>query len=128
MIVVPNEDGDDDGLPDNAALQANGSVILTLYFPIVMRWRRAGTDEVREERRETLTMHRLNGAAMRAIMSAGQGHTVPVGIAKCCRMQQALFDKMFDMMDGSDAQAAAQVLNFFLSGGTPTATGQPSSP
>jgi len=86
VIVVPNEEGDDDGLPDNAALQANGSVILTLYFPIVMRWRRAGTDEVREERRETLTMHRLNGAAMRAIMSAGQGHTVPVGIAKCCRM------------------------------------------
>lgn len=51
-----------------------------------------------------------------------------VGIAKSCRMAQALFDRLFDMMDGSDAQAAAQVLNFFLSGGTPTATGQPSSP
>ncbi len=127
VVVVPVESGDT-GLPANATLQEDGSVVLTLRYPITMRWRREGTDQVREERRASLQMYRLNGAAMRAIMSAGQGHTVTVGIAKSCRMAQALFDRLFDMMDGADAQAAAQVLNFFLSNGTPTATGQPSSP
>lgn len=128
VVVVAAEAGEDDALPANALLQPDGSVILTLNFPVVMRWRRADSDAVREERRDTLHMHRLNGAAMRAIMNAGRGQAVPTGIAKSCRIPQAMFDKLYDMMDASDATAAAQVFSFFLSGGAPTATGQPSSP
>ncbi len=61
-------------------------------------------------------------------MAAGKGHTVPVGIAKSLRMSQAVFDRLYDMMDGSDANGTARVLNFFLEGGDRKATGQLSSP
>ena len=127
VVVLPADGAEGEQLPPRAALQPDGSVILTLREPVVMRWTRDG-EAVREERHEALHMHRLNGAAMRAVMSAGQGHAVTTGIAKSCRMAQAVFDKLFDRMDGADAAAAAQVFSFFLSGGDPKATGRPSSP
>ncbi len=128
VVVVAEDTAVGEELPSNAALQSDGSVILKLRYPVTMRWRRSSSDQVREETHAELHMHRLNGAAMRAIMSAGQGHAVTTGIAKSCRMQQAVFDKVYDMMDGADAAAAARVFSFFLDGGTPTAAGQPSSP
>lgn len=128
VVVVANESDDEDPLPANAEMQADGSVILTMKFPVTMRWRRQGSDDIREEKRTTLHMYRLNGAAMRAVMSAGKGHAVTTGAAKSCRMAQQVFDKLWDMMDAADTNAIAQVFNFFLDGGTPKARGQQSSP
>lgn len=128
-VVVIAEEGDEvDPLPANAVLQPDGSVILTLRFPVALKWKREGSDDVRIEERRTLHMRRLTGGDMRAVMAAGQGHAVPTGIAKSCRMQQGVFNKLFDMMDGADAGAAAQVFSFFLDAGAPTPSGPPSSP
>ncbi len=129
VVVIPAEVPDDERLPARAVLQPDGSVILTLRYPVTLRFSQAGsTAPPREEHYAELRMYRLSGGAMRAVMSAGQNHTVTTGIAKSCRMAQFKFDALFDRMDGADVAAAAQVFSFFLYGGAPTATGQPSSP
>lgn len=126
-VVVLRDEGTEDELPANAALQPDGSVILTLRFPITMRYTRASTGTERTEQKDSLHMHRMNGAAMRAVMAAPAGHAVPVGIAKSLRIEAGLFNALYDRMDAADATAAAQVFSFFLGGGTKARTGPPSS-
>ena len=127
VVVAPAAEDEEDALPKTAALQPDGSVILTLAYPVVMRWKPSNSDQVREERRDTLRFYRLTGADMRVLMNAGKGNAVPTGLARSCRMAVGVFNALYDRMDGADSQAAAQVLNYFLSAGVPTPSGPPAS-
>ena len=128
VVLLAPEAAEGDKLPAQAALQADGGVLLTLRFPVVLRFQSSATSQVREERHDTLHMSRLTGGDMRAVMNAGGGNGITVGIAKSCRMPLAKFNAFYDRMDGADAMAAAAVLNYFLSDGTSAAGGPPSSP
>jgi hypothetical protein len=109
-----------DALPAHARRNADGSVTLPLNFPVTLRFRKGSSGEVREEVFEELTMHRLTGADMRAIMAADRGHGVVVSIARSARMNEGKMSALFDKMDGVDANAAGQVVGFFLGSGRTT--------
>lgn len=104
-------------LPPHAVALDDGTVRLPLRFPVTLRIQK-GSD-VREETVSELHFHRLTGADMRAVMSAGKNAGV-VSIARATRIPQHRFDAIYDRMDGADIYAADKVVDFFLSPGQPS--------
>ncbi len=128
LVVIPAEGADDDALPDNAVMQDDGTILLTLNYPVSLKWKTQGSDAVREDKHTTLTFHRLTGADVTAMLNNGNQSNAMVGMARSCRLPSGRFKAIYDRMDGGDAIAAARCLSFFLSPGSRKATGQPSSP
>lgn len=120
VAVIPEGDGDDGGLPSRAKLQPDGSVKLPLLFPKTLRYVRAGGEVTKTEEFAELHMHRLTGADMRAIEAAGSGKMVSTGIGRSCRMELGKFNRVYDMMDAEDADAAGRVFAFFVGAGRKT--------
>jgi hypothetical protein len=119
-VVVLDEAAAADPLPERAVRNEDGSITLPLLYPVTLKFKKASSGDVREETLEELVMRRLTGADMRAITAASNGHMVAVGIARSARIGEAKMMALFDRMDGADANAAAQVVGFFLGSGRPT--------
>lgn len=120
-VVELREDGDDgQGLPKHAVRRSDGSVALPLRHPVVLRWRKTGTAEVREERIERLVLHRLTGADLRAVAAASGASQMVVSIARSARVPEGKFGAIFDRMDAADLDAAGRVLEHFFGGGRKT--------
>lgn len=120
-VPVLREDGSDEAtLPDHARLNADGTVTLPLLFPVTLEFRKGSAGDVITEQYDEFTMHRLNGADMRAISAAGAGGMAHVAIARSARVSPAKMNIAFDRMDGADINAAGQVVSFFLSAGRRT--------
>jgi hypothetical protein len=118
-VPVLAED-DADALPDAAALQPDGSVVLTLHRPVTLRYRAPGAQAVQEDTRETLHFRRLTGADMRAITQAAAGDRAVLAIGRSAGIRPALMNLLFDRMDGADVAAAGDVVGFFLGSGRKT--------
>lgn len=125
-VPVIDDERDDDVLPEHAELQADGSVRLPLLRPVVLRWKKSSSDQVRENRFDELVMHRFTGADMMAIQSNGAGSAAVAAIGRSARIALQRMKPLYELMDGADIQAAGQVCSFFLSPGR--RTGRPSSP
>ena len=118
-VVQLAAEADTETLPKRAVRNADGTVTLTLAYPVVLKFRK-GQGEVTEERYEQLVMHRLTGADMRAISAASRETLTTVAIARSTRLSEGKMAAVFDRMDGSDALAAGQVVSAFLGNGTTT--------
>lgn len=118
--VVLQDGAGAEELPKHAIRNADGSVLLPLLYPVTLRFKKGSSGEVREEQFDELVMHRLTGADMRAITSGSAGTVIVIGIARSARINEGKMSALFDKMDGADANAAAQVVSFFLGSGRPT--------
>lgn len=107
-------------LPDGAELLPDGSVRLVLRIPVTVKYRSARSAEITEERTEELRLHRLTGGALRAIQAASPGAQSVVALSHSARMSEAKFAPLYDRMDAADANAAAQVVLYFLEPGPKT--------
>lgn len=116
---VVDEDGDvAGGLPVRAIRNGNGTVTLPLRFPVPISIRSA-SGEVRAEKYEQLTFHRLNGADMRAVQATSKETAPVVMFARSTRTKMPIMSVLYDKMDGADiADASTIVESFFGSGRT----------
>lgn len=122
-VAVIADEPEEEGLPKHAKPLEDGSVELPLFVPVTLRYRKPGAAEVREERIERLVLRRLNGADMRAVTAASQAAAQAVAIARSARIPETKFNRIFDMMDAADANAAGMVVAHFLKNG-PGTTGR----
>jgi hypothetical protein len=99
----------DEGLPDRAEEQDDGSIVLTLLSPVV------GPDGALIGE---LTMKRLTGADMTAIGTAKD--TLPFAIHRTTGLTLKAVQDMFDELDGADVMAAQRVISFFSGSGRKT--------
>lgn len=116
-LVIEGEDAAE--LPRGAVRLANGSIKLTLRYPVVLRIKSGTTGEVREDRTETLVLHRLTGEHLLAAQSSG-GQFLRTLLAKSARMSDAKMAGLLRSMDAIDASAAADVVSVFTGSGPTT--------
>lgn len=107
-----------DQLPDCARVNPDGSVTLPLMFEISFDVRK--DNKVATQTYKSLTFHRLNGAAMRAIGSTSEERKAAVAFAKSCRIADVVMFRIYDEMDMADIANAGRVLNHFLTSGPTT--------
>lgn len=119
VVEIADEATDDDGIPARAIRNEDGSITLPLLTPVTLRFRRAGTDQVREETTEQLVLHRLTGKDLRAISAAKKDQAI-IAVARSARIAEPKFNAVFDQMDGADASAAIAVAGYFLGAGQKT--------
>lgn len=119
-VVVMAEDGEDAPLPKRARLQDDGSIILPLLYPVVLRFRNRGNDQVRVERFDEFHFRRMTGADMRAIAAASSGAGPMVTLARSTRVAETKFSPIFDRMDAADIDDAFAVVARFLGTGRKT--------
>ncbi len=122
-VAVIGDEAEEEGLPKHARPLEDGSIELPLFVPVTLRYRKPGASEVREERIDRLVLRRLNGADMRAVAAASPAAAQVVAIARSARIPEPKFNKVFDMMDAADANAAGMVVAHFLKNG-PATTGR----
>lgn len=118
-VVVVAEAGSDP-LPAGAVLNADGTITLTLAYPVELKWKKVGSEEVTTDLFETLTFRRLRGADIRKIAAAKGADAGMVGMACSCGMTEQKFAQVFDRMDAADISAAGAVVARFLESGTKT--------
>ena len=116
-LPVLAEDGTAVALPQGAVRQDDGSVLYTLQYPCIIKFRRQSDGATREESLTELHLHRLTGADMRAITAASTDKMTVVAIARSARMNEAKMGLFFDKMDGEDATAAGEIVSSFLGTG-----------
>jgi hypothetical protein len=105
-------------LPEGAEAQPDGSVLLTLSYPRTIRQKRAGMD-AHDEIYESLVLHRLTGADVRAVMAASESRAVQVAVAKSLRMRAPDAAVLMDRLDGADFTAVGEVVTALLGMGQP---------
>lgn len=116
---VVNADASDlDQLPECAVVNGDGSVTLPLFEEIELNVKKDG--QISTERYSSLTFHRLNGAAMRAIGSTSDDRKAAVTFARSCRIADVVMFKIFDEMDMADIANAGRIINYFLTSGRKT--------
>lgn len=121
-IPVLDDEPDDKRakLPATAIRNDDGTVTLPLAFPRTLKFRSSSTGAIREEEFAELVMHRLTGADLIATSSASEGSRGWVAIARSARIAEGKMKLLFPILDASDANAAGQVVAFFLEPGRPT--------
>lgn len=119
-VVVVSDEGDDAPLPKRAVPQDDGSVVLPLLFPVTLKYRNRGNDQVREEHIAELHFRRMAGADMRAIASASASAGAMVTLARSARIPESKFSPIFDRMDAADIDDAFAVVSRFLGTGRKT--------
>ena len=105
-----------DDLPKAARRNADGSVTLALLHPRTLRTQRGG-ETVREESYAELVFHRMTGADLRAMASAGKDSALTVGFQKSTRLAHAIAAALFDKLDAEDAGNALAIVGFFFGNG-----------
>jgi len=104
-----------DRLPARAVLNADGSVTLPLKYPQTIKTKKNG--KVRARNFDVLVLHRLNGVDRRVIGSASDDLMSATALARMARMNQAVANRLDQLMDISDTNAVGQVLANFTSTG-----------
>ena len=101
------------GLPENAKLNEDGSVTLTLSRKAAIKYKGGDGTIVEKPVDDVLVFNRLTGGDLRAMMSA----TGP-------NANLTLFNRSttltFDALDAQDASAALAIIGFFTSAGRRT--------
>lgn len=120
LPVISESGEEEDKLPPHAVLQQDGSVMLPLRHPVVLKYKSTASDEVREEKFAELVFHRLTGADMNAISNTGEARRASMAFARSARMAPAKMNLLYDRMDGADVRAGSEVLSFFLGNGGTT--------
>lgn len=116
-VVDLPEDGEEDvGLPKEAELQEDGTILLPLAQPVTLRFRQGGK-EVRAESFESLRFHPLTGADMRVIQAQKGDSIMSTAIARSTRIHEGKMNAVYDRMDARDATACQRVVLHFLGGG-----------
>jgi len=118
---VVDEDADvapEDRLPSRAVRNSDGSVSLSLKYPVTMKTKKNG--KVNERSFDTLLLHRLTGKDRRVIASASDDMISATALARMARLNQAVANRLDEMMDISDTAALGQVLANFSSTGLKT--------
>jgi hypothetical protein len=105
--------------PENALAQGDGSFVLTLDYPVTLRFRDAA-GAVTEEKYPSLHLKRLNGKAQREIAQATGDDFRPQMIASSTGMSLGRARLVHDAMDASDIAAALIVVRFFTTPGRKT--------
>lgn len=117
--AIVNEDASElDRLPDQAILNADGTVTLSLVYPQVVSSRK--DNKIHHRDFKSLTFHRLNGGDQRAIAAASDQMQTVVAFSRSTRINQAVMNALFDKMDMADITNAGRVLNYFLTSGRKT--------
>jgi hypothetical protein len=119
-VINISEGDDEDALPKQAQLQADGSVILPLEFPLTLKFKHVKSGELREETFSEFRMHRLNGADMRVVTSADKGDIALTAVARSTRIHLGKMRPIYDRLDAADAMALGQVVNHFMAPGQKT--------
>ncbi|MDU7520203.1 MAG: hypothetical protein E7K72_02215 [Roseomonas mucosa] len=119
-IVTISEEDDEDALPKHAQLQADGSVVLPLLYPLTLKFKDVKSDKQREETFSEFRMHRLNGADMRIVSGADRGDLALTAIARSTRIHMGKMRPIFDRLDAADTMALSQVVNHFMAPGQKT--------
>jgi len=118
--AVTIEDDAANPLPKRAVLQDDGTVVLPLLYPVTLSWKLPGNAAPTLDSFNTFTMRRLNGRDMKALTGAPRGDSTMVSISLSSGIKQHIFKHVFDRMDAADIQAAAEVVNYFLTSGPTT--------
>lgn len=108
------------GLPKGAKELDDGRVRLPLLYPVTLRYKKPGSDAVREETYGELVFGRLHGADVEAIAASGSSAFLVTGIARSTRMHVAKMKLVFAQMDARDINAAARVFDHFFGSGQTT--------
>lgn len=111
-VVLPPD------FPANAVAAENGSFVLTLDYPVTLKFR-AG-EVVNSENYKTLHLHRLNGRRMREIRGAAPEDFQDQLFAAGLEMSLGRVKLLIDEMDQSDIAAAMVVMRFFINPGRKT--------
>lgn len=119
-LLSEGGDGEDEPLPRRARENEDGTVTLTLRFPVDIIFRATKNGGTRTETVEELTFHKMTGADMRVVASAPKDAMIDAGLARCTRINPARMKLLVDRMDARDFTAATTVMNRFLGGGTTT--------
>ncbi|QIB34746.1 phage tail assembly protein [Ancylobacter pratisalsi] len=115
-VVVDEDAGLDGELPDRAVRNPNGTITLPLRLQASII-RRSARNGDRSETITELTFGRLNGKAVRAVMSTSEANKPIVMLAKSTGLNEAVMNAVFDLMDAADIADAQQiVMSFFGSG------------
>lgn len=116
---VVDEDADLGDLPKRAVRNGDGSVTLTLRFPVTITIRSAQHGS-RQETYPALTFHRLTGADLRAIHAASEAAKEAVALARSTRIREQLMAGIYDLADAADLADASTVITSFLPSGRKT--------
>lgn len=108
-------DGPPMDLPANATLNPDGTVTLAFDYPVVVKYKTPGTGQVvKEEPYSSLTLRRLTGADIRAMLSAKD--STQTALARSTGLGLAKLALLQSVMDASDESAASSVIREFLGG------------
>lgn len=111
------------GWPSNAALQPDGTVILTLDYPVRFKLRDPSTGEIRPgDAYERLHLHRLKGKHKITLMNVGDDRVKFEKALMVCStgLDSGKVDLLYGEMDQSDLAAVVRVTNFFMTPGRKT--------
>ena len=102
-------------LPSGAVLNADGSVTLTLDYPVAPKFRMAGSDAVvREEPVTQLVLKRLGGADVRKMIAAKNATNMALAISSGLGLGK--LNLLLQVMDATDEAAAGDVVGELLGG------------
>lgn len=116
-----------DGWPENAALQPDGSAVLTLDFPVRFKLRDADGNIRPGDSYEELHLCRLKGKHKQMLVTAAQKGAVDFEktlIGASTGLDAGKIDRLYNEMDQDDIASAIFITNFFTGRGRKT--GQPS--
>jgi hypothetical protein len=118
--LIIDENADDlPVLPKEAKLNDDGSVTLTLLYPRTLKFR-STTGKLREEQHNELVFRRLSGADMNAISATSTASSPIVAFAQSTRMKPAIMKGLYSIMDASDIQNGAAIIEYFFGNGRKT--------
>lgn len=98
-------------LPAGAEAQPDGSVVLTLEYPVTVAFRGA-EDKARIV--TSLTLRRLSGADVRRMTEASAKRAMPMALAASAGETPARMALLTGLMDASDVNAASAVVSALL--------------
>ncbi len=122
MLGAPGAHGADDLPPDfpvNAVMETDGSVMLTLRYPVVLKFRDAA-GAVTSESYSALHMKRFTGKTLREVQSAPAAHYAAQMIASSTGLMLGKAEILHDQMDAADISAVLRVGLFFIMPGRKT--------
>jgi hypothetical protein len=108
------------GLPENAKLNEDGSVTLTLSRKAAIKYKGGDGTIVEKPVDDVLVFNRLTGGDLRAMMSATGPNANLTLFNRSTKLGEAKGPLTFDALDAQDASAALAIIGFFTSAGRRT--------
>jgi hypothetical protein len=109
-FLIEDAAGDPLPLPEGATRNADGTVTLTLAYPVTLTFRLPGGPEVQQKSFAELVLRRLTGLDMRRVIGARGGRSAQVALARSADLSEARIALLYAKMDASDISAANAVV------------------